>query len=67
MCRPITKLEFAGVKYILRTEIMFRRVKSVLDPSPAFLAASEELKQIAAAYAASCNAAEKGTGIQSPN
>lgn len=50
-----------GTKYIIRSEVLYRRVRSVLDRSPAYLAASDDLKRIAAAYKASAAAADKGT------
>lgn len=39
---------------------MFRRVRSVLDPTPAFLSACEDLKRIAEAYDASNKAIDTG-------
>lgn len=39
---------------------MFRRVKSVLDRSPAFLAASDDLRRITQAYKASAQAMDAG-------
>lgn len=48
------------MKYILRTEVLYRRVRSVLDRAPSVLAASEDLQRITAAYKASCEAEERG-------
>ena len=54
------KTHHTGVKYILRTEVLYRRVRSVLDRAPSVLAASEDLQRITAAYKASCEAEERG-------
>lgn len=51
------------MKYILRTEIMYRRVRSVLDRSPAYLAALDDLQRITAAYKASNAALDRGARI----
>ena len=57
----LTYLQYSGAKYILRTEIMYRRIKSALDRSPALLAACEDLKRIAEAYKKSTEGADSGT------
>ena len=46
---------------------MYRRVRSVLDRSPAYLAASEDLKRITRAYEQSNAALDKGMQMQLSN
>lgn len=61
-CEQDTLLTDLGdEKIILRTELMYRRVRSAIDRSPEYLKASEDLKRITEAYKASSKATNAGT------